>query len=414
MQYVENDMDGLFQRSAEHYQLDAGASDWENISVKLSLHAATKTASNKSRSWLTMLGLGPALFLTMGVCCPKFISEVERSNFGIGYQKIIDQQTVFHSLPEIVRTGNDDELFYDFLKNKEEIIQKKGGPVTQNDSVSVESANQFRSKMQQRFIVYKGDMSAEEIQDETDLQNSINEHRKLLLHSRIVVNIETPKAEIKENTGRNILLDLKHPLRRITADRFYFGMFATLDGSKVKSMPFDKIGFGAGFMFGYNITKKFSAEASLAFQRKKYDSYGKDFSLNKVGSTMPSGMVIKSLQSNASVTEVNLKARYKILQQKRSSVYIAAGLSEYIITNESNTYNVSLNGNSETMRGKYEKNISKLPAVASFSAVYQHSLIKKISIRIEPYLKVPIQGIGIGNVPVTSAGIQIGITRSLH
>jgi hypothetical protein len=47
----------------------------------------------------------------------------------------------------------------------------------------------------------------------------------------------------------------------------------------------------------------------------------------------------------------------------------------------------------------------------SLSMGYSHRLGNFADIRIEPYLKVPVSKMGIGNLPLFSTGLQIGITR---
>ncbi len=47
------------------------------------------------------------------------------------------------------------------------------------------------------------------------------------------------------------------------------------------------------------------------------------------------------------------------------------------------------------------------------SVGYNRTLNKVGTLRIEPYLKIPIKGIGIGNLPITSTGLNIGITKKI-
>jgi hypothetical protein len=61
----------------------------------------------------------------------------------------------------------------------------------------------------------------------------------------------------------------------------------------------------------------------------------------------------------------------------------------------------------------YKNNSYEFPAAAVFSAGYEQHISKRINVRIEPFLKWPLQGIGIGNLPVTTAGLQFAITSQL-
>jgi hypothetical protein len=53
-------------------------------------------------------------------------------------------------------------------------------------------------------------------------------------------------------------------------------------------------------------------------------------------------------------------------------------------------------------------------SVVNFSLGYTHKLGDIGSIRVEPYLKLPIKNLGIGNMPIMSTGLNIGFTKTLR
>ena len=53
-------------------------------------------------------------------------------------------------------------------------------------------------------------------------------------------------------------------------------------------------------------------------------------------------------------------------------------------------------------------------SVVNLSLGYTHKLGGNGSIRVEPYLKIPIKNIGVGNMPITSTGLNIGFTKTLR
>ena len=126
---------------------------------------------------------------------------------------------------------------------------------------------------------------------------------------------------------------------------------------------------------------------------------------------MPDGMIVNNLESRSRILEIPLKIGYLLYRKRNTNIFVAAGIAAYIMTKEKNNYNITENGNPGKMVGLYEKSNFKMPAAFSVSAGWEHHLSGLLKIRIEPYLKLPMQGIGVGKLPVTSAGIQIGITR---
>ncbi len=52
-------------------------------------------------------------------------------------------------------------------------------------------------------------------------------------------------------------------------------------------------------------------------------------------------------------------------------------------------------------------------SVLNISAGYQLQMSAKNNLRIEPYYKTALNGVGTGNLSMSSAGINIGITRRI-
>jgi hypothetical protein len=51
--------------------------------------------------------------------------------------------------------------------------------------------------------------------------------------------------------------------------------------------------------------------------------------------------------------------------------------------------------------------------VITFSTGVTKPLNKTIDLRIEPYLKIPVKGVGVGSLSLQSAGVQVGITKTI-
>lgn len=193
----------------------------------------------------------------------------------------------------------------------------------------------------------------------------------------------------------------------------YVGVVAGPDFSKVHSGSFDRSGVNAGLVAGYRFSKKTLLESGISWDKKYYTSEGKNFSMDEVAFTMPSGMIINSLESSNSFIEIPLKLKFDFFTKRNFDLFVAGGVSAYIITREKNMYHITLNGDNKNLLCVYEENNYGLPAVANVSAGYEKNIFKNFDIRIEPYLKIPLRGMGVGSLPVTSAGLQIAIIGRL-
>jgi hypothetical protein len=64
---------------------------------------------------------------------------------------------------------------------------------------------------------------------------------------------------------------------------------------------------------------------------------------------------------------------------------------------------------------KEYKNTSKdWLSVAHISVGVQKKLGAIGDLRIEPYIKLPVNGVGIGSMPLRSTGVYLGITRPIR
>ena len=62
----------------------------------------------------------------------------------------------------------------------------------------------------------------------------------------------------------------------------------------------------------------------------------------------------------------------------------------------------------------YTKETKNWFSVANFSIGYTHKIGTAGSIRIEPYLKLPLANLGTANMPIMSTGLNIGFTKPLR
>ncbi len=167
------------------------------------------------------------------------------------------------------------------------------------------------------------------------------------------------KNEAKKNTeSTNINLPATEK-KNITTEKqslnkngWYVGLVTDVDFNKVKSTRFEGPAFGMGIMGGYQINKHLFIETGLVGFHKNYYSLGNAFS--EKGAAMPSGMVINDLESRTKYWKFQLKPGCISTARKKIKYFIAAGASAYIMMNEKNSYNVTMNGTPEKMEGVYQ------------------------------------------------------------
>jgi len=84
------------------------------------------------------------------------------------------------------------------------------------------------------------------------------------------------------------------------------------------------------------------------------------------------------------------------------------------LTHENNDYRALINGSQQELSVKYKHKMSYFPGAVNLSIGHEFKTGKQTKFRIEPYLQIPLKGIGVGSMPVTTTGLHIGITNLLH
>ncbi len=192
---------------------------------------------------------------------------------------------------------------------------------------------------------------------------------------------------------------------------FYAGIITGLD---LSSIHFQSVKPGAtmGLIFGYAFNKKWSIESGLLWDTKRVYDNGSYF--NPPGYTPTGGITIIAVNGKSRLYEWPVSAKYAIITGKRS-LFTTVGLSSYFMRSENYDYEYMQNnqpGGHNYL--SYTKQTKNWFSVVNLSIGYTHKLGGNGSIRVEPYLKLPISNLGVGNMPIMSTGLNIGFTKQLR
>lgn len=204
----------------------------------------------------------------------------------------------------------------------------------------------------------------------------------------------------KEALKKNIQLNKKNNLS------VYYGLTAGVELNEVKNQPMKKPSYNFGFALGLQLNHQIAIESGLVLSQKKYFSEGKYFT-PKPG-IMPSDMIVNSLNGSCTIIELPLVIKYN-LSKKSNTIFGKVGLSSYLLTKESNQYQAIVNGQKVEVNSTYKDATFYSTSNINLSLGYQHNIGKQLNFRVEPYVQIPIKGVGIGSLPVTTIGVRIGI-----
>lgn len=164
-----------------------------------------------------------------------------------------------------------------------------------------------------------------------------------------------------------------------------------------------------GGMIGYQLNKKISIKAGLLVTDKNYAGGSGVYKI-------PPGSYYREItdfKAICNILEIPLLVSYQFIQGKKSSWVVTAGPVSSIMQSEEYHYHYR-NNSGGTGYGKKYYNTGDVEFFSGLriSPSYERFLGKRYSIAAEPFIQLPLSGIGEGSVKLLSFGFQL--TTSIH
>ncbi len=247
----------------------------------------------------------------------------------------------------------------------------------------------------------------------TDLANNSTKENKdeIKKNSQPEAVKELVKEPVKEIAKRDDKTTAKKDAqkKKTKQKHFYAGIIGGLDFSAIKLQSINKTGYAYGIVAGYRINNRVSIETGFLVDKKSYCSDGKYFSTKKL--PIPSSVNIDYVSGDCHMYEVPLNVYYRFGKKTNVAWFASTGISSYFMSNESYKFDVTRWGQEYVYDAKYKNHDNQFAAVINFSAGYTHKIGRIGDLRLEPYLKLPVNKIGTGDLPIQSFGIMVGFTR---
>ncbi|MEP7163298.1 MAG: hypothetical protein ABI741_01320 [Ferruginibacter sp.] len=227
---------------------------------------------------------------------------------------------------------------------------------------------------------------------------------------KALVNEPKPKqaeTAIEKNNKPTVSKDDKKEKAR--TKRFYAGLIAAPDFSAIKLQSMKKVGFNYGLLLGYKLTNKLSIETGLLQDKKYYSTNGKYFSTKNI--YLPPNANIEYVDGVCKMLEWPINISYTFSKRSKSSWFGSLGVTSYFMQHESYTYDMNYSGYRYPKAYDYSNKSTSLAAIVNVSAGYTYKLGRIGDLRFEPYIKLPVNKIGTGKLPIQSGGIFIGFTK---
>jgi|GEM_PF-735316 len=226
-----------------------------------------------------------------------------------------------------------------------------------------------------------------------------------LLHIKSISNyygytkITTP-SEIPVNKEIQPDRHKKIVRRKINSKGLYLGVTIGPDLNVAPSFSYGNVGFNAGVLAHYYFNQHWFVTTGVVYSKKLYGATDKDY--NIPGNANSYGLV--KVNANCDVLDIPLNVNYTFLQVNNNTLSATLGLSNYIMLKEKYQY---IYKSSPEWEKTIENQNQHYLAILNVGALYQHPAGKRLIIGVQPYAKIPLHGVGLGQVKLYSAGLAL-------
>lgn len=441
MQYINDDMDELFRRAAENYPLNTNSADWKEVQKKLIAagigdQGTVVTKKTFNKRLLLLLLLLPAIWI--------YVNSVQQQKQQSS-KKVVDKNVSLNSassnssVPSNGSVSLKSNVTSETVSPESVSSKSKIKVNTSVDDHAVPAINENRNNQPGKALAYQGPggVKATVTQPATSTFGGNDKSQSIPLLSPVENKTDEAIAQIPTSENKKDIrvgnqtigvpvisadiIDPGNPQQRKTAGSkkeqkkerpsLYAGFVFSPDVSTVKMQRVQKMGTGFGLKLGYQFNKKISLESGILFDKKIYYSAGEYVNTKRI--SVPSYSSVKNVNGVCRMIEIPLDMKYNISKPGKTVFSVSAGVASYFMQKEIYDYTYDYTTWQGHGRTTYKKSSSDLLAVMNFSVGYNHKVNKNTTLLVAPYLKIPFKGVGIGSLPITSTGVNIGIIRKL-
>jgi hypothetical protein len=217
-------------------------------------------------------------------------------------------------------------------------------------------------------------------------------------------NDNTKVVAIENKDGK--IIDVKTPVKR--RPQFAITVLGSSNINGVSSFNSPKVGGSFGLQFSVTVSK-FTFSTGASYDKAPYLTPFADYHTSYPFKYNP-----VNVSADCRVLDIPLNVDYRIYAKGRNQFSVGSGLSSYIMLNEDYHFNYAKPYNYTPTDYNVVNENQHFLGVLNLQATYQRKLNSKVSLAIQPYLKIPLTDIGYSQVRLQTAGVAVGLSWNLN
>lgn len=165
------------------------------------------------------------------------------------------------------------------------------------------------------------------------------------------------------------------------------------------SFRMGKMGFNGGLLLRYHVNNRLNISVGAIYSKKVYGAMPEDYTFK-----YPVNYV--KIDANCDVLDVPLNVNYTFLDKPKSTWSIMAGASSYFMLKEKYDYYWA---NNTKRTHEYTNDNKHYFSVLNLGVTWERKTAGRLKWGLQPYVKVPLGGVGDGKVKLSSAGVSLNL-----
>ncbi len=188
---------------------------------------------------------------------------------------------------------------------------------------------------------------------------------------------------------------------------FFISVSAGPDISAVGTSTLGKTRLLTGAGLGYTFKNRLTVRTGFYMANKVYTASPEQY---KPGVPIPGIQYLTKIDADCKVYEIPLSLSYNFSRSEKQGFFGGAAVSTLIMKKEDYDYVYNYPGQpTYTYRHSVNNENKHLFSILTLSGGYQRKLSNTFSIAAEPYVKIPLSGVGFGNIKLSGTGVLFSV-----
>jgi hypothetical protein len=194
------------------------------------------------------------------------------------------------------------------------------------------------------------------------------------------------------------------------AYRVVVGLLGAPAASAVRTAQSARLGGDIGLTLEYRFTNRLRVRTGLISSQKRYEAPSTDYTVPASWQWFSSNYEV---DGSCRITEIPIDLRYDVLSRPAYQVFASVGLNSLFMRDERYSYDWMQNGQTFTKEAHVVDGSHHVLSVLNFSAGVERKLGARWSGQVEPFLQLPLGGVGAGQVKLSSLGAAFSLKFGL-